>query len=72
MASDWLRQEPSPYDEWRGSAFDMEQQLEMVAWSLRGDQDEVAGVRKGLMMLQPFENDSELERGPCSHIRSSK
>ena len=54
------------YDELRGSALDMEQQLEMVAMSLRGDQDEAAGVRKGLMMLQPFQasadSDSEYEQ----------
>ena len=34
------------------TASNMEQQLELVAVSLRGDQDEAAGVRKGLMMLQ--------------------
>lgn len=30
----------------------MEDQLELVAMSLRGDQDEAEGVRKGLLMLQ--------------------
>ena len=54
---DWQGQEQRFYDEYKGSTFDMEQQLEMVAMSLRGDQDEVAGVRRGLMMLQPFEGD---------------
>ena len=64
VAVDWQDMEQQPCEEFRASALDMEQQLEMVAMSLRGDQDEVAGARKGLMMLQPFENnvDGELER----------
>ena len=58
-------------DEFRASALDMEQQLEMVAMSLRGDQDEADGVRKGLMMLQPFESDSNRgeERNLEVHLR---
>ena len=65
------------HDELRGTALDMEQQLEMVAMSLRGDQDEAAGVRRGLLMLQPFEAprvgassaDSEAERDQTVHSR---
>ena len=68
LAHDWQGQEQYPYDNYKGSALDMEQQLEMVAMSLRGDQDEAAGVRRGLMMLQPFENDGcgEQDRFPES------
>jgi len=41
------------------TAASMEQQLELVAVSLRGDQDEAAGVRKGLMMLQACHDEKD-------------
>jgi len=39
------------------SPSEMEQQLEMMATSLRGDQEEAEGVRKGLLMLQPLQHN---------------
>ena len=55
---DYRNTQDTSMNDWRGPAFDMEQQLEMVAWSLR-DQDEAhtRGVRRGLMMLQPFSKE---------------
>jgi len=47
----------------RGEETVMEDQLELVAMSLRGDQDEAEGVRKGLLMLQQFPEEKSREKG---------
>ncbi|KAJ1476766.1 hypothetical protein T484DRAFT_1823794 [Baffinella frigidus] len=47
-----------------GAPNEMEQQLEMMAMSLRGNQEEAEGVRKGLMMLQPFGGGEEARSAP--------
>jgi len=68
-----------------GAPSEMEQKLDMMAMSLRGNQEEAEGVRKGLMMLQPFQHQggeearavpqgqqrpSAARPSPSAHIRA--